>query len=307
MFSEEVNPSYRLVRNEWLVLSQFLSFICVIILAYLIFVHRKNLSKKEILFISCYLVLPSIAVVIDLFISDITVIAISMSMSIFIYFASIQNDLQLQAKQRELELNEGKAYIMLTQIQPHFLYNSLTAIAQLCDEDPKKAKEVTLDFSKYLRSNMESLNKKGLISIEEELNHVKGYLSIEEVVFGKESGGNELSVVYDISAGGFMLPPLTIQPITENAVKHGIGQKEGGGTITISIYENDENHCISIADDGVGYDTNSAYDDNRMHIGIENVRHRVMEQCKGTLEISSKPGIGTTALIVIPKIPAAVS
>jgi LytS/YehU family sensor histidine kinase len=196
---------------------------------------------------------------------------------------------------KERELNESKVAIMLSQIQPHFLYNALTAITQLCDENPKKAKETTIDFSEYLRGNMDSLNEKRLISIEKELNHVKGYLNLEKAIYGKA-----LNIVYRVETDDVSLPPLTIQPVVENAVKHGIGKKEGGGTITVSVCETEESYLVIVSDDGAGYDVNERSPDKRQHIGIDNVRQR-LGQCGGTLELLSELGKGTTATIKLPK------
>jgi len=207
---------------------------------------------------------------------------------------NINNILHNDAAVKELELTENKIAIMLTQIQPHFLYNALSAIAQLCDEDPVKAKKATMDFSVYLRSNMESLNNKGLISVEKEISHVKGYLDLEKEIYR-----DALEVIYNIEAGGFMLPPLSIQPIAENAVKHGIGKKEGGGTVILSVSETDAEFLITVFDNGAGFDAAKLHHDRLNHIGIENVKRRLKDQCGGTLEISWDKG--TTAVIKIPK------
>jgi LytS/YehU family sensor histidine kinase len=153
-----------------------------------------------------------------------------------------------------------------------------------------------IDFSAYLRRNMESLSYKGLINVEQELNHVKGYLDLEEMIYD-----DLLSVVYNVEAAGFMLPSLTIQPIVENAVKHGIGKKEDGGTITLTARETDDDYLVIVSDDGAGFDINNPRQEDREHIGIDNVRRRLKEQCNGTLEIVSEPGKGTTATIRIPR------
>jgi hypothetical protein len=212
----------------------------------------------------------------------------ALSISLFVAFI-IQN--------KELEMTKSKVSIMLSQIQPHFLHNALTAIAQLCDEDPAMAKKATIDFSTYLRNNMESLSRKELISIEKEINHVRAYLDLEKVIYG-----DALTVVFQIHAGGFLLPPLSIQPIVENAVKHGIGKKESGGTITVSIHEDNGGYLIKVVDDGAGYDIANPQWDGRDHVGIDNVRQRIVEQCGGTLEISSEIDRGTNVLIRIPKL-----
>ena len=214
----------------------------------------------------------------------------------YIYDLSHVKNMESKIAQMESKLAESKISIMLSQIQPHFLYNALTAIAQLCDENPAKAKKATLDFSMYLRSNMVSLTVKGLISVEKELQHVESYLNLEKAIYG-----STLNVIFRIEAGGFLVPPLTIQPIVENAIKHGIGQKEGGGTVTISVRETNMEYIITVADDGAGYDINNPRKDTRKHIGINNVRQRLKEQCRGTLDIISEIDSGTTAAIKIPK------
>ena len=195
----------------------------------------------------------------------------------------------------ERELVESRISVMMSQIKPHFLYNALTAIVQLCDENPAMAKKAAMDFSSYLRSNMESLNNNKMISIEKEIDHVKHYLSLEKAIYGKA-----LEINYIIETDGFAVPPLTIQPIVENAVKHGIGKKEGGGTITVSISETEAGYLVTVTDDGAGYDVNKPLKNKDLHIGIVNVRKR-LELCGGKLELSSEPGKGTTAEIKLPK------
>lgn len=193
----------------------------------------------------------------------------------------------------ERELVESKISVLLSQIKPHFLYNALSAIVQLCDEAPALAKKAAMDFSAYLRSNMESLNNKRLISIEKEIDHVQHYLSLEKAIYGQA-----LDIIYNIDAEGFGVPPLSIQPIVENAVKHGIGKKEGGGTIIVSVSCADDGYIITVTDDGVGFDVNKPIESKNKHIGISNVRKR-LELCGGTLSITSTLS-GTIARITLP-------
>ncbi|MCL2763905.1 MAG: histidine kinase [Treponema sp.] len=292
-------PSFNLVYDEfynWFLFSYILSISCMAIGTGLLIAHRKFLSRREFLTLLSYIVLPAAAVLLELYFFRLALINFSITLIVFLYYASIQSELSQQIKQKELELTRSSIAIMFSQIQPHFLYNALSAIAQLCDEDPVKAKKVTVEFSAYLRNNMESLNNKGLIHIEKEIDHVKGYLDLEKAIYG-----NALNVIYHIEAGDFMLPPLTIQPIVENAVKHGIGKKEGGGTLTLSVRETDNEFLVTVLDNGAGYDKANLHQDSQKHIGIENVRRRLEEQCGGTLEISGEKGTGTTAVIKIPK------
>lgn len=207
---------------------------------------------------------------------------------------NVQLDKQLQAQ--EIELLQGRISIMLTQIQPHFLYNALTAICGLCDTDPKEAKKVTAQFSDYLRHNLDSLTRSAPIPFELELCHTKAYLAIEQKRFNEK-----LNIVYDIQTEDFHLPSLTMQPIAENAVKHGAMKRPTGGTVTIATQEQTDCYEIIITDDGVGFDPAEPLEEPDAHIGIQNVRSRLWSMCGGTLTITSKINDGTVAIIQIPK------
>jgi len=199
-----------------------------------------------------------------------------------------------EANQR-LELADMKTKTMLSQVKPHFIYNTLSSIAMLCTHEPEKAKELTLDFSDYLRNNLDIIGKEGLsiCSFEDELEHIKTYLAIESVRFG-----DRLKVEYDIRETNFCVPALSVQPIVENAVKHGICNKKGGGTVTISTDKTDDGYVISVKDDGVGFDREKALSDGKVHIGIENIEKRIA-MFGGTLNIESEIGIGTTVTVLI--------
>ena len=98
-----------------------------------------------------------------------------------------------------------------------------------------------------------------------------------------------------------MVPALSVQPLVENAVKHGTAKKSGGGTVNVKICEYDDFYEIYVIDDGVGFDLSQPPDDERLHLGMENVRRRLDAMCGGTLTVSSALGKGTTAVIRIPK------
>ncbi len=198
-------------------------------------------------------------------------------------------------EQQKNELSDARISIMLGQIQPHFLYNSLSAISRLCTGNPD-AKKALITFSEYLRGNMDSLAQKDLILFEKELEHTQQYLELEGLRFEER-----LQVVYDIPMKDFMLPTLTLQPIVENAVRYGVLKKHSGGIVTIRTEETEKNILITVIDDGVGFDPNAPMSCDRSHTGISNVRERLAAMCGGTLTITSVPGEGTTALIVIPR------
>lgn len=199
-------------------------------------------------------------------------------------------------KEQEEELASNRIVIMLSQIQPHFLYNSLNAIYYLCKKDPEAARQAISDFSDYLRGNLDSLKRTAPVPFETELKHVKVYLSLEKMRFDEE-----LNIVYDIETTAFLLPALTVQPLVENAVKHGVGKAAGGGTVKIMTRECKNYFEVTVCDNGVGYEPKEQREDGRTHIGIENVKNRLWKMSHATLEISGEKGKGTVAVIKLPK------
>lgn len=214
---------------------------------------------------------------------------------LLLYVANHQKQEKLLIK-KELELSESQVKIMVSQIQPHFLYNSLNSIYHLCGKDSEKAQKAVSDFSDYLRMNLESIKRTSPVPFEDELTHVKTYLQLEQMRFDEE-----LSVVYHTETTAFVLPALSVQPLVENAVKHGICPKEGGGTVVLTTRECQDHYEIIVSDDGIGFDTEEKKADGRVHIGIENVRQRLHTMCNATLEIISILGKGTDAVIRLPK------
>lgn len=205
-------------------------------------------------------------------------------------------ELEVEQQALKLELQESKISIMLSQMQPHFIFNTLNTIYHLCEIDPQVARSTISSFSEYLRNNIDTLGQSEMISFEKELSFVKTYLDIEKVRFD-----DELEITFDIGVTDFKIPVLAVQPIVENAVKHGTSKKKGVSQLMISTHENYDCYEISIRDTGVGFDTESYTDDGHKHIGISSVTERLKNLCDGTLTIESEVGIGTCATIRIPK------
>lgn len=202
----------------------------------------------------------------------------------------------LRAKQLEKELEDSRIAAMLSQLQPHFLYNVLNSIYQLCEVDPKTAQDAIEKFSDYLRSNMASLEEKELIPFEEELHHIETYLSLEKIRFPSTLQAEE-----DIQATQFKVPPLTVQVLVENAVKHGVTKKRGGGTVTIATREEKDFWRITVSDTGRGFDPDHYGEDGKKHFGLRNAKERLRAMVGGTMTIESAPGQGTRVEIRIPK------
>ena len=207
----------------------------------------------------------------------------------------IYTDIYLQ-KQRMIDAQRNA--LMLSQINPHFTYNTLSAIAAMCDSSPKLAKSLTIDFSRYLRQNLDNVMNEETIPFDKELEHVECYLKIEKARFREK-----LNVIYSIQCKDFCIPPLTIQPLVENAVKHGITQKPSGGTVRIVTYAGPKSYFVEIIDDGAGFDTDALQkaQDDRRHIGLENVENRVKRMCNGSISVKSAKNIGTRVVIEIPR------
>ncbi len=202
------------------------------------------------------------------------------------------------AAELEKELVQSQVSIMLSQIRPHFLYNSLTAIQTLCVENPEMAREALGDFAKYLRGNMDSLASKELIPFEKELQHTKRYIQLELI-----RQGEYLEVEYDIQEMAFYLPTLSLQPIVENAIKHGVGQREDGDKVEIKTWREKQNVYVQVRDNGVGFEVNGEFepDKNTSHIGLSNVASRVRQMAKGTVSVESKLGVGSCITITLPQ------
>ena len=215
----------------------------------------------------------------------------------------IPNNINALSKAKELEtekmilntqLVESRISTMMSQIRPHFIYNTLGSIEQLCELNPTKAGELVHNFAKYLRGNFGELDNPKPILMSQEMEHVHHYINIENVRFP------DMTFSFEMKSQDFHLPALTVQPIVENAIKHGLMKLEKGGSIRVISYETDFDYCISVEDDGVGFDTSKLLDEKK-HIGIRNIRDRLKVMVNGTLEIESKQGVGTKVLIKIPK------
>jgi two-component system sensor histidine kinase LytS len=187
------------------------------------------------------------------------------------------------------------------QINPHFLFNAINTIISLIRTSPESARSLLIHLSDYFRMNMQT--NKDFVSLNEEINHVKAYLIIEKARFG-----NKLNINYDIKCNmEYMIPPLSIQPLVENAVKHGINKKVDGGNITIRITESEKYYSVEVSDDGIGMSREKLeevkqYNENT-GIGISNVYKRIKscygDRCKFSIE--STVYSGTSIKMTIPK------
>ena len=283
-----------------------LTFSGLIFLLYILVIFSAKCPVKKKLVLSSYILFPALYVAI---VTLCIVLGIGGSIegalhtffllaTYLIFFNDyLENKQELlyrkaQLAEREKAQTDLQTALVLSQIQPHFLYNALSAIRHLCKQEPMQAYTVLGDFADYLRTNMDSLQHTQMSPFEKELEHTKTYLSIEKLRFG-----DDLRIVYDIAVSDFTLPALTVQPLVENAVRHGICCRENGGTVTIATRREDNTVIITIADDGPGFDPTVPPQDGKTHIGIPNVRQRLQAIADATLTVDSAPGHGTVATI----------
>ena len=272
-------PMYGLVRA--------FDLIVIIIGIFWVMCYRKILTLREISFLISFNVLPLLSMTLQR-VWEPTPQYMAVTLSLIVIYVLFHGEITRQ-------LADSRISIMLSQIQPHFMHNMLTTIMYMCRTEPEEAEKTVGQFADYLRANMDSLTLKQCIQFETELKHVKTYWSLEEKRFG-----DKIRAVYDIQENSFMLPSLTIQPIVENAVKHGM-RKGKQLTVTIRTYSDVNNYYVEINDDGRGFDVNAFENDGKSHIGIKNVQQRLKMMCGGELMVNSVPDQGTDAVIKIPK------
>lgn len=289
--SRSVTQSWHLWDHPWL----FFFFLAVpmVVNMGIIFYFRRMLTNRKAVAFLFYELLVLAAVVLDIILGEITMAYAVAAFALLRLYVSVQLEYE---KQQEEALLQQRISIMLSQIRPHFLYNVLTGIRALCRLNPKKAEEALVDFTRYLRTNLNSLEDECLIPFAQELEHTWHYIRLEQMRYGED-----LRVEFQIPVTQFFLPSLTLEPIVENAVRHGVMQRESGGTITIRTAEDSLNYLIVVTDDGVGFDTSCLTQSDPHHVGVQNVQKRLAAMCGGSLTLQSTPGGGTTAVISIPK------
>ena len=269
--------------------------IVMVVVIILILRYRKTLKVEGILYLVsiCVLSIPTMILWDVWYPEPEYMMATLYFVLVFILF---HRELTKQLVKKEKEMAESKITTAISQIQPHFIFNSLSTIKFLVKKDQMEALEAIDEFSDYLRGSMDSLTRKCCVPFSEELELVNHYMYLEKKRFG-----DKINIKYDIQLDGFMVPALSVQPIVENAVKHGIRGQLKGGTIEIATKEDTKNFIIQVTDDGAGFDPQAKKEDGKSHVGIANVQKRLALMCEGTLEIESAPQKGCQVTIRIPK------
>ena len=258
---------------------------------------RKNLSLHQRRIFYLYIGLPMLAIALSPFINGVFIVALSSSLSVSLFMILSVIEQAREYRHQEIKNEQLKVDIMLGQIQPHFLFNVLYVIQEICHIDPEKASDAISEFSKYLRHNMDSLSINSPIPFTDELEHTKHYISLQQLRFGEA-----LVVKFELACTDFYMPTLTLQPIVENAVRYGVRKTSTGeGTVIIQTRAYPDRYEVKVIDNGPGFDPNVRKEDGLSHTGLNNVRQRLQRICDGQLEIWSELGKGTVVTMVLPK------
>ena len=272
--------------------------VSVVFLVYFVYLTVKEYGRAQrwLIFIPIFnvlLIIGSILLDSEIYWIDYPVTYLTAAVICGSVFFYIWLHLLLVREHEQALMAEQRIQIMMTQIQPHFLYNTISTIQVLCTQRPDEAADITGKFGKYLRQNLESLGQTGMIPFRKELEHTRLYTDIEMVRF------ESITVEYEIGDRNFEIPSLTLQPMVENAIRHGVRGCEKG-IVRVVTRLKDGYHEIIIQDNGCGFDPEKIKEDEAPHIGIRNVRERLQSMCGGTLTIDSIIGEGTTVTLAIP-------
>ena len=292
-FTVDSNAVYH--RSEWF---EFCFLLPTVILAMIfVIIFRQKIPVREKLVFLSYIILPVIGSVVQSFFYGLSITYPAIVLAVLIIYNNIYVARSRKIVEQEAIMTKQSTALMISQIQPHFLYNTLTTISNLCTTNPQEAEECTIMFSRYLRTNLDSLRHMEPVPFPAELDHVEIYLELEKKRFK-----DKLNVEFDIGDTNFLVPALGIQPIVENSVKHGICNKEEPGHLKISCRAVDKGHLLVIEDDGVGFDPSApAKNDGRSHVGMQNVKERLRRMVNAAMEVESSPGNGCKTTIFFPE------
>ena len=256
-----------------------------------LFIYRKALSRRQRLAFLSYFVIPLICMAVQMAFYGLLLIAYGATLAVFFMLMCFLFDQSEKSIRRAEENALQQASIQVLQMRPHFICNTMMSIYYLIPQDAEKAQQVTLDFTTYLRNNFTAIANPDTIPFEKELEHTRAFLAVEMV-----RHENQLYVEYDTPCTDFRLPPLTIQPIVENAVVHGVSPNLEALKISIKTRKTDDGVRVTIEDNGGGF---QKINNDVPHTALENIKERLARLCSGTITITSSTD-GTTVQLFIP-------
>ena len=291
-YFDENNLYHRNDKYYWILVAA--GVLCLFLYLIAAIAERKSVTRTIAAYLAIYISIPLIALVIQFFIYGISILNIATliaSLLVFVVF-EISQEKENYKKMKELRILEND--ILSAQIKPHFIFNMLSSIKYVYHDDPEKGDYAIDELANYFRGYISCIDSEKLIFFQEELSNTKSFINLEKIRYGEK-----IHTVFDIREKEFLVPPFILQPLVENAIKHGLNTREEGGTITISSFKDEDNYIITILNDGSAYNPESL-DDGRKHVGIDNVRSRLQIHVNGTFGIIAASNNETLVTIKIP-------
>ncbi len=296
-FIYRFDENNRYSRMDGYIAIHVFTFLALFISLVILIRQRKYLKRSEIISFLFYIFVPLVTMIMSVYSYGIVFAQVGTTTATIVLYVFFQTENERRAAEEREELMQNRVAIMMSQIQPHFIFNALNSIEYLCNIGSPDAGKAVNHFARYLRGNMDSLSDTGAVPFQQELSHLKSYLYIEQLRFP------HITVTYHFECTDFFLPPLTLQPLVENSIKHGLRKRKSDARVIISTKESNDFYYILVEDNGIGFDPDSRMqeDPEHPHIGLKNIRERLKLVCEGSLEIRSIPNEKTVVTIKIPR------
>lgn len=216
-------------------------------------------------------------------------------------YKEMQEKLEHELEETRNQLEQARIKNSNSQMQPHFLYNALASIREIVLDDPEYASDLIFDFTTHLRACIRSMSNDSLVPFSQELDNIKAYVNIEKMRFG-----DRLNIQYDCTETGFDIIPLSIQPLVENAIRHGVYERGAeGGTVVVRTFRDQDSFFVQVEDDGIGFDFDATMDEvkngKRDSTGLFNLIFRFERLMNARVTVESCIGRGTKITVAIPR------
>ncbi len=257
---------------------------------------RNRKTPIPVPLLACVLLPVLFASVGQQFLPDINLIEYGFSLAVFLTDALLRHEAGAQIYHREADLERRQAKLLTEQIQPHFIFNVLMSIQNLCYQDADAAADCIAQFAGYLRGNMNALTAENLIPFETELSHIREYEALEHACTDQP-----FVLEYQLGVTDFDIPALTVQPIVENAIKHGaLSRQDGSGEAILKTERIGQFIRITVSDNGNGGTALTEKQKTHQSVGLKNVENRLAVQCGGSMSVTLSE-TGAKVIILIPE------
>lgn len=257
--------------------------------------YRERIGWYQVALLVPISVAPVLAFLLRIWVGNLQTFYMLIAFALIANYVRLNANLFVNYKKQQEKLRNLQIRSTTERMKPHYIYNVLTSIYYLCDTDPKQAQQAVGTFSDYLRGVLENLDTGELIEFSEELHTIKSYLELEQMRFE-----DRFKVHYDIQTESFLLPPFTVQPLVENAIKHGVETSEQVGEIVIESRETPEHYVVVVRDNGKGFDVEH-FQQTKSNFGLRYIQKLLDMTVGGKLTLESTVGVGTTVTLRIPK------